>query len=175
MQDPTDAELIKKSKNGDIESFKTLVIRKEGKVARVLMVMLGDPMLAEDIGQEIFVRLHKSLDKVRADVSVDSYLLRLAIDYSLDAIKRQKKYPHFATVEHLGNKSLRQAKDLNEQFQFEFSSLDPQQKLIATLRLVAGYSTEEISKTLQLPASTIISQLAMVQHKLRIALSNKLG
>ena len=174
MQDPSDEELIEKSKNGDIESFKTLVIRKEGKVARVVMVMLGDPTLAEDIGQEIFVRLHNSLDKVRGDISVDSYLLRLAIAYSLDALKRQKKYAHFATVGHSEKKSLRQVKDLNEQFQFEFSSLAPQQKLITTLRLVAGYSTEEISKTLQLPTSTILSQLAMVQHKLRIALSSKL-
>ena len=173
MQDPTDAELIEKSRNGDIESFKTLVIRKEGKVARVVMVMLGDPTLAEDIGQEIFVRLHNSLDKVRGDVSVDSYLLRLAIAYSLDALKRQKKYAHFATG-HSEKKSFPQPKDLNEQFQFEFSSLAPQQKLIATLRLAAGYSTEEISKTLQLPTSTILSQLAMVQHKLRIALSGKL-
>ena len=152
MQDPSDAELIEKSKNGDIESFKTLVIRKEGKVARVVMVMLGDPTLAEDIGQEIFVRLYNSLD----------------------ALKRQKKYAHFTTVGYSEKKSFPQPKDLNEQFQFEFSSLAPQQKLITTLRLVAGYSTEEISKTLQLPTSTILSQLAMVQHKLRIALSNKL-
>ena len=175
MQDPTDAELIEKSKKGDIESFKTLVIRKEGKVARIVMVMVGNPTLAEDIGQEIFVRLHNSLDKVRGEVSVDSYLLRLTIAYSLDALKHQKKYANFATVEHSEKKSFRQAKDLDEQFQFEFSSLAPQQKLITTLRLAAGYSTEEISKNLQLPSSTILSQLAMVQHKLRIALSNKLA
>jgi RNA polymerase sigma-70 factor (ECF subfamily) len=172
MQDPRDEELIEKSKNGDIESFKTLVTRKEGKVARVVMVMLGDPTLAEDIGQEIFVRLHNSLDKVRGDVSVDSYLLRLAIDYSLDAIKRQKSAVNVAAVELSEKKVFWQLKDLNERFQLEFSSLDPQQKIIATLRLVAGYSTEEISRTLQLPASTILSKLAMAQHKLKTTLSH---
>jgi RNA polymerase sigma-70 factor (ECF subfamily) len=174
MQNPTDAELIEKSKNGDIESFKTIVIRKEGMVARVVMVMLGDATLAEDIGQEIFVRLFNSLDKVRGEISLDSYLLRLAIDYSLDAVKRQKKSAHFATDARSEKDAVGQARDLNEQFQIEFSSLDPQQKLVATLRLVAGYSTEEISKTLQLPTSTILSKLAIAQHQLRTALSNKL-
>jgi RNA polymerase sigma factor (sigma-70 family) len=170
MQPATDAELIEKSRNGDIESFKTLVTRKEGTVATVVLNMLGDPMLAEDIGQEIFVRLYATLDKVRPGVSVDSYLLGLAIEYSLSALKRKKKYPHFEMAEN----SAREAMDLNQQFEFEFSSLQPREKLIATLRLTAGYSTEEISKTLQVPANEIISQLAKVQHKLRIALSDKL-
>lgn len=175
MEQPLDEVLIGKSMDGDMAAFKMLVIRHEGKVAGVVRSMLGATPEAEDVGQEVFIRFYDSLSKFRGDAQVSTYLVRIAINLSLNELKRKKRTSsRFTTMEAAAGKSAEDMIDLNEQLKYEFARLEPDFQAVATLRLIEGYSTEETSEILGIPLGTVLSRLARAQQKLRVALTKKL-
>ncbi|MBL7856636.1 MAG: sigma-70 family RNA polymerase sigma factor [Cyclobacteriaceae bacterium] len=176
MQQPPDEVLIEQSKNGDMASFKQLVIRHEGKVAGVIRSMLGATAEAEDVGQEVFIRFYESLKAFRGDAQLSTYLVRIAMNLSLNELKRKKRsFLRFSPLEAAtGMNDGNQTMDLQEQLQYEFARLSSEFKAVATLRLVEGYSTEETAEILKVPVGTVLSRLSRAQQKLRTALAKKL-
>ncbi len=175
MEQPSDEVLIGKCKRGDMAAFKMLVVRHEGKVAGVIRSMLGPTPEAEDVGQEVFIRFYDALDKFRGEAQVGTYLIRIAINLSLNELKKKKRTSaRFVNMDAAANKGSEDMMDLNEQLNFEFSLLEPEFQMVATLRLIEGYSTEETSDILSIPIGTVLSRLARAQQKLRVALSKKL-
>jgi RNA polymerase sigma-70 factor, ECF subfamily len=175
MEQPSDEVLIGKSNDGDMAAFKMLVIRHEGKVAGVIRSMLGATPEAEDVGQEVFIRFYDSLSKFRGDSQVSTYLIRIAINLSLNELKKRKRTSsRYTTMDAAVDKGAEDMMDLNEQLQYEFKRLEPEFQSVATLRLIEGYSTEETAEILSIPLGTVLSRLARAQQKLRVALSKKL-
>jgi RNA polymerase sigma-70 factor, ECF subfamily len=175
MEQPSDEVLIGKSNAGDMTAFKMLVIRHEGKVAGVIRSMLGATPEAEDVGQEVFIRFYDAIGKFRGESQVSTYLVRIAINLSLNELKRKKRTSsRFTTMEAAAGKSTEDMMDLNEQLQYEFTRLEPEFQAVATLRLIEGYSTEETAEILDIPLGTVLSRLARAQQKLRVALTKKL-
>jgi RNA polymerase sigma-70 factor, ECF subfamily len=175
MEQPSDEVLIGKCKGGDMAAFKMLVVRHEGKVAGVIRSMLGPTPEAEDVGQEVFIRFYDALGKFRGEAQVGTYLIRIAINLSLNELKKKKRTSaRFVNMDAAANKGSEDMMDLNEQLNFEFSQLEPEFQMVATLRLIEGYSTEETSDILSIPIGTVLSRLARAQQKLRVALSKKL-
>ena len=176
MIQESDEQLVKKSAEGDLSAFKLLVIRHEGKVAGVVKSMVGSGDDAVDIGQEVFIKFFESLHKFRGESAVSTYLIRIAINLSLNEIKRRKRrFLFFAPAEageHVATKE--DKKDLKEMLDYQFNQLDPDFKAVATLRLIEGYSTEETASLLQIPLGTVLSRLARAQKKLRTGLEKHL-
>lgn len=173
----SDEELVENSQRGDLAAFKTLVIRHEGRVAGVVRSMLGPTPEADDVGQEVFIRFYEALSKFRGESAVGTYLTRIAINLSLNEIKRRKRrFSIFSREEEGWNKgTLDERKDLNEMITYEFSQLEADFRAVATLRLVEGYSTEETAKILGIPLGTVLSRLARAQKKLRSGLEKHLN
>ena len=90
--EPTDEVLLDAAGRGDPRAFQLLVERYEGRVAAVVVSMLGPGPDADDVGQETFIRLYKSIDRFRGDASLGTYITRIAINQSLKALKRRKKW-----------------------------------------------------------------------------------
>jgi RNA polymerase sigma-70 factor, ECF subfamily len=172
MVEPGDEILVANSRAGDLAAFKTLVLRHEGKVAGVVRSMLGIMPEAEDVGQEVFIRFYEALSKFRGESSVGTYLTRIAINLSLNEIKRRKRRVSIFSREEEGMHKgvMDDRRDLNEMITYEFNRLEPEFRAVATLRLVEGYSTEETATILGIPLGTALSRLARAQKKLRIAL-----
>jgi RNA polymerase sigma-70 factor (ECF subfamily) len=177
MAEPSDDELVENSRQGDLAAFKTLVVRYEGRVAGVVRSMLGVTPEAEDVGQEVFIRFYEALAKFRGEAGVGTYLTRIAINLSLNEIKRRKrKFSIFVNEEagwHKG--SVDERKDLDEMIKYEFNQLEPDFRAVATLRLVEGYSTEETATILGIPLGTVLSRLARAQKRLRTGLEKHLN
>lgn len=176
MEHISDEILIEKSKAGEMAAFKALVTRHEGKVAGVVHSLLGNTPEAEDVGQEVFIRFYDSLSKFRGDSSVGTYLVRIAINLSLNELKRRKKTnARYASIEQADQiKEREETMDLKEHLSYAFHRLEPEFQSVATLRLIEGYSTEETADILGIPIGTALSRLARAQQKLRASLSKKL-
>src|SRR6185436_2435642 len=71
--------------------FRELVRRHEGAVARVALAMLGPGDEADDVGQETFVQLCRSLHRFRGDASVRTYVTRIAINRSVDVLRQRRR------------------------------------------------------------------------------------
>ncbi|HCW07876.1 MAG TPA: RNA polymerase subunit sigma-24 [Cytophagales bacterium] len=177
MAELKDEELITNAQQGDLTSFKTLVIRHEGKVAGVVRSMLGSTAEAEDIGQEVFIRFYEALQKFRGESAVGTYLIRIAINLSLNELKRRKRRFSIFAREEEGQFEVddNNPMDLKEMINHEFNRLDVDFRAVATLRLVEGYSTEETAEILGIPLGTVLSRLARAQKKLRAGLEKHLN
>ena len=89
---PPDEELLARAGNGDHGAFRMLVERYEGRVAATVIGMLGPGQEADDVGQETFIRLYESLDTFRGDAKLSTYITRIAINQSLKALRRRKRW-----------------------------------------------------------------------------------
>jgi len=173
----SDEDLVEKSRKGDDLAFKELVIRHERHVAGVVQSMLGVTPEAEDVGQEVFVRFYTSMDKFKGESALRTYLIRIAINLSLNEIKSRKRKSSFFTREEEGKwaKAPEHKSDINEIVTYELNRLEPEFRSVVTLRMIEGYTTEETSNILGIPLGTVLSRLSRAQKKLKLVLSKHLG
>lgn len=169
-----DSELIERCRHGEQKAFTEIVTRYKSKVAATVIGMLGKDDSAEDIGQEVFIRLFNSIDSFRGDSSLGTYITRIAINLSLNEIKR-RKIRSFLSFEKMieDGKDIEDKKttklfDENEEIVSNaIKLLSSKHRAVIVLRLMEEYSTEETAKILDLPLGTVLSRLARAQKKLK--------
>ena len=88
MERDNDKGLIRRTENGDLKAFTELVKKYERPVAAIVKSMLGNCSEAEDVGQEVFINFYKNLSRFRFESGVKTYLIRIAINLSLNELKR---------------------------------------------------------------------------------------
>jgi RNA polymerase sigma-70 factor (ECF subfamily) len=174
----TDDQLIQASKEGDEQAFRELIKRYESRVAATVIGMLGNSPEAEDVGQETFIRFYNHLDKFRGDASVGTYLARIAINLSLNELKRRKR-KSMIFFRKLSDEdfdipdetNVIEIDDNKEMVKDAIQKLEPRFRSVIVLRLIDGYSTAETAEILNLPTGTVLSRLARAQKKLKEILS----
>jgi RNA polymerase sigma-70 factor (ECF subfamily) len=85
-----DNELVRASIEGNKLAFEEIVNRYQKMVARTVKGMLGDSVFAEDIGQEVFIKLYYSLSDFRGEAKLSTYIQKIAVNLTLNEIKRRK-------------------------------------------------------------------------------------
>lgn len=175
MEESSDEGLIARAREGDMTAFKMLVERHEGKIAGVIKPMLGDTPQAVDVGQEVFIRFYESLEKFKGESTLSTYLVRIAINLSLNEIKKNKRKNRIFSPLEEGEKvgTDESSHDIKEWVHHELDKLDPDFKIVVTLRMIEGYTTEETARILNIPLGTVLSRLARAQKKLREALDKQ--
>jgi RNA polymerase sigma-70 factor (ECF subfamily) len=156
------------------------VEKYESKVAAVIIGMLGYGAEAEDIGQETFMRFYKSLQRFKGESAVGTYLIRIAINLSINELKRRQRRNRFfhassepgIEMESLPaeNSSTNPSPEQEEKKTFvqqALQKLEPRFRSVIVLRLMDGYSTKETARILKLPMGTVLSRLARAQMKLK--------
>jgi len=173
---------VDKARKGDHSAFKELVQKYEHQVAATVIGMLGQTPETDDIGQETFIRFYRSLHRFRGDSSVGTYLTRIAINLSLNEIRRRNRHRHLTssnsdidieTFPDTGRKI--EQKETRVIIQKAIQQLKPKFRTVVVLRLVDGYTTEETANILKLPLGTVLSRLARAQMKLRNILTPLYG
>lgn len=90
---PVDAltDLVARARAGDDLAFQQLVTTWQRRVLNTVARILGRPDDAEDVAQEVFVRLYFSLDKLREPAQFQPWLYRLITNASIDYLRRHKR------------------------------------------------------------------------------------
>ena len=157
----SDSEILKEVRSGNRWIFAELIRRYQRQVSSVVHNMLGRCVEAEDIGQEVFIRFYKAIHTFREESGVGTYLTRIAINLSLNEIKRRKKWRNvffnsltadeIDTIENLPNEvNDSENNELKEQVDFALSRLNINFRSVVILRLIEGYSVEETAEILNL-------------------------
>lgn len=174
VENLSEQELVRKAQKGDKNAFKELVKQNEHRVAATVIGMLGNCPETDDVGQETFIRFYQSLNRFRGKSSVGTYLTRIAINLSLNELKRRKRRAaHFFSrgEEKMENapdkKNRKNKKELKEIVHVGIEQLDPKYRTVVVLRLIEGYSTKETAQILRLPVGTVLSRLARAQKQLK--------
>jgi len=176
----TDLQLIDRARQGDPDSFKEIVRRYEQRVAATVISMLGHCPEADDVGQETFIRFYKALRDFRGDSSVATYITRIAINLSLNELKRRKRrmlfFPQSTdSVKNIVDETEPEDVALKKIVNNAIQQLEPMFRTVLVLRLVDGYSTKETADILNIPEGTVLSRLARAQKKLKTILSPYVG
>lgn len=159
--------------------MRTLIDRYEGKVAATVIGMLGYSPEAEEVGQDVFVRFFRSIERFRGDSALSTYLTRIAINLCLTELQKRKRRqifrffsrdddsPEMQIPDHGLNQNQRDTQAL---VQRALQSLDPDFRAVVVLRMIEGYSTKETAELLNIPSGTVLSRLARGQKKLKVIL-----
>jgi RNA polymerase sigma-70 factor (ECF subfamily) len=168
-------ELIKASLDGDKKAFGLIVSRYQKMVASTVKGMLGDYAFAEDIGQEVFIKLYYSLSEFRGEAKLSTYIQKIAINLTLNEIKRRKRF--FSMFSQKGNNEMHEfevvdhdtaeKREASEIVNKALQAMDPKFRIIVMMRMLQGYSTKETAEILDLPLGTVLSRLSRAQEQLK--------
>src|SRR5688500_3665530 len=90
-------DLLTQAKAGDQAAFASLVRRHQNMVFSIALHMLRSRPAAEDLAQEVFLELYRSLARLESDAHVVSWLRRVAGHRCIDEIRRRNHRQEFAT------------------------------------------------------------------------------
>jgi RNA polymerase sigma-70 factor (ECF subfamily) len=179
LKKQSDEELLRFSRGGHIAAFGELVRRYESKVAATVIGMLGQCDEADDIGQETFIRFYNALKSFRGDSSIGTYITRIAMNLSLNEIRRRerrrflfKRIDHENELDEPAVESGAECFEEKEIIRQAMETLSPKFRAVVNLRLAEGYSTEETAGILHIPVGTVLSRLQRAQKKLQSVLKN---
>jgi RNA polymerase sigma-70 factor (ECF subfamily) len=86
----TDLELMLRVRRGDAESFDELLRRYRVPLVSYFHRMLRDRGLAEDLAQEVFLRVYKARERYQPEAKFTTWLYRIATNLALNALRDRK-------------------------------------------------------------------------------------
>ena len=165
-----DAATLAACRRGDRAAFRRLFDTYKDKVFSVAVYFLqGDVTTAEDITQEVFVRVYTRLKQFRCQADFTTWLYRLTANACMDEHRRRKRRPVTAAFEETFEETMEaQAEtpyavcarlEINEAVRAALDDLAPEIRLTVLLRYFEEMSYEEIAVILQCSQGTVASRL----------------
>jgi RNA polymerase sigma-70 factor (ECF subfamily) len=179
-----DSDLIARAAAGDAAAFHTLVERHRAMVYRLAYQFAGNHHDAEDIAQDVFIKVYRSLDRFRHDAQVTSWLYRIVMNACIDHRRRSAPAGWAPFTEDAELKMANTAEEapgpeeqayggqIGEVLAGEIARLPPGQRLVFTMRHHEGLKLSEIAAALGLAEGTVKRQLHAAVHRLRAALAD---
>lgn len=184
--EPADELLLLRYKQGDVRAFRELMERYAASIYNLAYRFLRDPMEAENVTQETFLRVVLALPRLRVDAPFKPYLFRIAVNLCHD-LARKKRPALFseldahdgATIETLTDNApdvwehLADA-ELAARVNAALGNLPAPYQTVLLLRYGEDFSYEEIAQTLGLPLNTVRTHLRRAKQRLRAQLEREM-
>jgi RNA polymerase sigma-70 factor (ECF subfamily) len=179
MVDPTDRDLVLRTRRGEVEAFGEVVARYQQSVFNVCYRMLGERMEAEDLAQESFIRAYERLQTFDIERPFGPWIRRVATNACLNHIQKQRPESYeFDEERDRSPAADRQEPEIYlqgtqaaEEIRQAIIALPPHYRAAIELRHYQEMSYSEIAETLQLPVSDVKSHLYRARKKLAGLLS----
>ena len=178
-----DQLLIKAINNGDTKAFAILVNRYKDLVYTLALRMLKHREEAEEVAQDSFVKIFKSLNKFKGDSKFSTWIYRVTYNTCLDRIKKNKKYiSNVAIDEFTFNKLGTLDNTLDHLIKEEkqalikkcINKLPEKSSVLLTLFYFEDLSLDEIAKIINMEANTVKVKLFRARKKLAVILEQYL-
>ena len=166
--------MVQRSQNGDPSAFNELLLKYRNRVMGVAVRMLGDRAEAEDLAQDVFVKVYHALNGFRGESLFSTWLYRITANSCLNHRKKQKHeiqlargFDGLALIPSDGASnphSLLEKKELTLLLEKAIQALPRERRIILILRDIEGLSYEQIGETLGVELGTVRSRL----HRARL-------
>jgi RNA polymerase sigma factor (sigma-70 family) len=151
----TDAELIKAYKNGDVTGYNEIVLRYQQQVYWTIRKMVNSHDDADDLTQEVFIKVYTALKEFREESNLFTWLYRIATNFSINHIRKSKirntvSFEIINEPESAERKSDETIDDnMNRRILTEaIETLPAQQRAVFNMRYYDELSYDDISKIL---------------------------
>lgn len=183
LRSTADTDLVTRAAAGDASAFHTLVERHRAMVYRMAYQFAGNHHDAEDIAQDVFIKVYRALDRFRQDAQVTSWLYRIVMNACIDHRRRQAPAGWAPFTEDAEVRMLNTPEDgpgpeeqayggqIGDVLDQEIARLPPGQRLVFMMRHHEGLKLIEIAEALGLAEGTVKRQLHAAVHRLRHALT----
>mgnify|MGYP002623200455 FL=1 len=168
-----DADLMHRWTTGDDLAFEQLVTQWQPAVTRLLGRLVGHSETAADLSQEVFLRVYQARNRYAENGAFSSWLYKIALNVARDHSRRR------LTVSLPEQDSLAAGSDpawdsMNREtavmLREALADLPAQQREVLVLRHSENMNFEQISRLLDVPASTLKSRFSTALRRLRVTL-----
>jgi len=175
-------ELIQQLRAGDEGAFKSLVANYQDLVYNTALGIVQNSEDAEDVAQEVFIQVYRSIDQFKGDARLSTWVYRITTTKALDHIRSRKRKKRFAFITSLfgpNDELVHEPVDFQhpgvtldrkEQAALLFrmiEQLPENQKVAFTLHKTEELSYQEIADIMQLSVSAVESLLFRARQNLR--------
>ena len=185
--------LLRRLRNRDERAFRELIEAHRDRVYSITFRMLGNRAEAEDIAQEVFITVFKTIETFREEAKLSTWLYRVAVNHCKNRIKylaRRHDRDRDELDETTTNSGVNgtiggplpvsphsaiESAQTERLLQDAIASLDEDQRTVVVLRDVEDMSIEEICEITGLPDGTVKSRLHRARLVLRKRLSRHVG
>lgn len=183
-------ELIQGLRNGDEPAFKYLVDNYQDRVFNTAIGIVQNAEDAEDVAQEVFIQVYRSIHSFKGESKLSTWLYRIATTRSLDLLRSRKSKKRFGFIQRMfgeGNEPLYEIPDFNHpgialdkkenaaKLFKAIAQLPDNQKTAFTLHKLEDLSYQEISDVMQTSVAAVESLMHRAKQNLRKMLEKERG
>ena len=177
-----DLSLMARVKAGEIAAFETLIETHQHRVIGTIARMLGDEVEAEDIAQQVFVRVWKSAPRYQPTAKFTTWLFKITRNLVFNEVRRRKRHPASSLEQSVDSDDRpmqiidRSAKapdctlleaEMQKAIQCAIDGLPEAQRMAVILRRYQDAPYEEIAEVLELTVPAVKSLLFRARTDLR--------
>ena len=165
---------------GDMEALQSLIEAHQARVVGTVVKMLGDDLDAEDIAQQVFIRVWKSAGRYQPTAKFTTWLFKITRNLVFNELRRRKRHS-VTSLQHEEEEHFFQPADsggispdaslldseLNDAIQMAIDALPETQRMAIVLRRYEEMPYEEIGEVLELSVPAVKSVLFRARAKLR--------
>ncbi|MGF1467803.1 MAG: RNA polymerase sigma factor [Sandaracinaceae bacterium] len=178
-----DVELIARAQRGDPHAFRRLFVRHRGDVTRIVFRMLGPSAAVDDVVQEVFLNVFRSLPSFRGDAKFSTWLYRLTSNVTRMHLRRGRSRPRFADVEvpetprdgvpaETPELALERAERVRALYRL-LDRLTDKKREVIVLHDLQGMGAKAIAELLSIPVLTVRTRLFYARKELYAALAEE--
>lgn len=182
------SQLVRRAQKKDLVAFEQLVLLYQDRVYVLARRLAGDPLDAEDLAQEVFIRAYRGIHAFRGEADFGTWLHRIAVNLWLNSRRKtavavisldepvvttegtmRREVP---TLDGEPEKLLLD-RELGEVLQQALEGLPKEQQAVLVLRELEDYTYEEIAALLSCSLGTVRSRLSRAREALRKAMTGR--
>ena len=169
--------VVRRALEGDERALRQLWSRHAPHIDAVVRRLVGDPDLAQDIAQEVWIQIFRALPSWRGDSQFGTWAHRIAVNRTLNALRKVRRIAKVETDMDDDGHAVEPESDrafLAASIDEAVTRLSPGARAVFVLHDVEGYTHEEIARELGITPGGSKSQLFKARAKLRKLLAHLL-
>jgi RNA polymerase sigma-70 factor (ECF subfamily) len=178
----TEQQIVNKARSGDRDAFQDIVDQYKKMVYFLAWDIAGNHQDAEDITQDVFIKVFRHFHKFSADAKFSSWLYRIAVNASIDALRKRdrKKEDPVEDFDSVGEstqpwtnegannpESQSDSTNVRRQIEQALNQLAPREKTVFIMRHYNDFPLKEIAEILHISSGSVKSYLFRAVHKIQ--------
>lgn len=175
--------LIQRAQDGDERAFREIFLRHRGDVSRLVHRMLGHSPDVDDVVQDVFVHVYRSLKSFRGESKFSTWLYRLTTNVTRMHLRKGRSRPRIAQVEvpeaprdSRPGDTPERAAERNQRlaaFHRVLAGLSEKKRAVLVMHDLEGLSAKRISEIVEAPVLTVRTRLFYARKELLAAFADE--